>query len=454
MRLRAGFLPSPALPLLLVGAAALAVALRLAGLPAAPATWLAVLALLLLVLAWLLDWSLTAHAWKAAGATLHRRLPQALALGVSSEVRLRLGCGGTAGWRIALHDHPDDHARATRLPLQLEIGPGEALEASYELLPERRGRMTFAPAELRIRSRLGLGELRRRIGAAEERRVFPDFSQIARHGWLVGDRRLLDAGLRSFIRRGEGTDFRQLSEYQPGDSVRHIDWKASARAGRPIVREFQEERDQAVVLLLDCGRRMRAEEAGGGAGGTHFDHVLNGALLLAYVALRHGDAVGALPFASGHDRPRYSAPRKGTLALNGLMAALGDLEPTLEQPDYLAAARALMGRLRKRALVIIVTNFRDEDCGELVAALRLLRTRHLVMVASLREQVVAGILRQPLLEANDAAEVASAHLYQQGRQAALARLAVAGALLVDTEPRELGVGLVNGYRAAKNAHLL
>jgi uncharacterized protein (DUF58 family) len=113
-----------------------------------------------------------------------------------------------------------------------------------------------------------------------------------------------------------------------------------------------------------------------------------------------------------------------------------------------------MGRLRKRALVIIVTNFRDEDGEELVAALRLLRTRHLVMVASLREQVVGEILQRPLVEAGDAAEVASAHLYLQGRQAALARLATAGALLVDAEPRELGVGLVNGYRAAKTAHLL
>jgi uncharacterized protein (DUF58 family) len=453
MRLAADFLPARALPLLLGGAAALTLALRLLGVPATAVLWLAAVLLLLVAFACVLDRALTARAWDAAAVTLQRRLPQAFALGVRSVIRLTLAARGELAWRLALHDHADEHASAESQPLQLELTPGSTLETGYRLLPRLRGRLQLAPAELRIRSRLGLGELRRRLGPAEERRVLPDFSQIARCGWLAGDRRLMDIGIRSFIRRGEGTDFRQLAEYQPGDSVRHIDWKASARAGRPIVREFQDERDQAVVLLLDCGRRMRAEEGEPGVIGSHFDHVLNGVLLLAYVALRHGDAVGALPFAAGGP-PRYLAPRKGAAALNGLMTALGDLQPTLEQPDYLDAARTLMTQQRKRSLVIIVTNFRGEDGDELQAALRLLRTRHLVMVASLREQVVGRILRQPLADAAATLEVAGAHLYLQERQAALARLAGAGALRVDAEPQDLGIGLVNGYRAAKTAHLL
>ncbi|MFO1402266.1 MAG: DUF58 domain-containing protein, partial [Steroidobacteraceae bacterium] len=405
MRPPADFLPARTLPLPLAGAAALALALRLLGVPASAVLLLAAALLLLLALAWLLDRALTASAWDDSAVTLQRRLPQAFALGVRGTIRLALAMRGEHAWRLALHDHLDEHATADSQPLQLELAPGSTLEASYRVLPRLRGPLRLAPAELRIRSRLGLGELRRRVGAAEERRVLPDFSQVARYGWLAGDRRLMDIGIRSFVRRGEGTDFRQLAEYQPGDSVRHIDWKASARAGRPIVREFQDERDQAVVLLLDCGRRMRAEEGDAAAIGSHFDHVLNGVLLLAYVALRHGDAVGALPFADGGP-PRYMAPRKGATALNGLMAALGELQPTLEQPDYLAAARALMTRQRKRALVIIVTNFRDEDGEELQAALRLLRTRHLVMVASLRERVVGRILRQPLADAAATLEVA------------------------------------------------
>ena len=92
------------------------------------------------------------------------------------------------------------------------------------------------------------------------RRVYPDFAQIARYAWLAGDRRLQEIGIKTYQQRGEGTDFKQLSEYRVGDSVRHIDWRATLRLGKPIVREFQDERDQCVMLLVDCGRRMRADD--------------------------------------------------------------------------------------------------------------------------------------------------------------------------------------------------
>ena len=400
-----------------------------------------------------LDRALTARHWARSDVELTRRLPQAFAIGVPSTVRLRLACRGRHRWRLRLFDHASGSLTVDGLPLELELEAGAPVETGYRLTPLQRGHARIEPAELRVRSLLGLGELRRRLGRGEERRVLPDFAQIARFAWLAGDRRLTEIGIKSFVHRGEGTDFRQLAEYQPGDSVRHIDWKASARAGRPIVREFQEERDQCVVLLLDCGRRMRADEAAAAAG-SHFDHVLNGVLLLAYVALRHGDRVGALSFAGGAAAPRYVAPRKGTSALNGMMAALGDLEPTLAHPDYLAAARDLMARQRKRALVIIVTNFRDEDGDELQAALRLLRTRHLVMLASLRERVVAEILAQPLATPAAAVEVAGAQLYLAGRRAALARVASERALSVDAEPERLGIALVNAYHAVKTAQLL
>ena len=110
--------------------------------------------------------------------------------------------------------------------------------------------------------------------------------EIARYAWLAGDRRLQEIGIKTFVQRGEGTDFKQLSEYRYGDSVRHIDWKATLRLDKPIVREFQDERDQRVMLLIDCGRRMRADDRHGAIGTAHFDQVLNAVMLIgALVAL-------------------------------------------------------------------------------------------------------------------------------------------------------------------------
>jgi uncharacterized protein (DUF58 family) len=103
---------------------------------------------------------------------------------------------------------------------------------------------------------------------------------------------------------------------------------------------------------------------------------------------------------------------------------------------------------------VLITNFRDEDSTELSQALRLLRSRHLVLVASLRERIVGELIAQPLASGDRAIDVASAHLYEQSRRDAFNRLAARDRLLVDAEPERLGIELVNQYHAVKRAGLI
>src|SRR5262245_54092172 len=207
------------------------------------------------------------------------------------------------------------------------------------------------------------------------------------------------------------------------------------------------------MLLVDCGRRMRADDRTGAIGTTHFDQVLNAVMLLSYVALKQGDAVGAMTFGTPAGEERSFPPRKGEHALNLLMGQLYGVQPTLTHSDYLAAAQDVLRKQRKRSLIIVITNFRDEDSAELGQALRLLKPRHLVLLASLRERIVRELQTQPL--AGDAAiDVASAHLYEQSRRDAFNRLASRATLMVDAEPERLGVELVNRYHALKRAGLI
>ncbi len=135
------------------------------------------------------------------------------------------------------------------------------------------------------------------------------------------------------------------------------------------------------------------------------------------------------------------------------MAELFDVQPTPTHSDYLAAAQDLLRRQHKRALVIVITNFRDEDSAELRQALRLLRSRHLVLLASLRERIVAELTAQPLTTGDAAIDVGAAHLYEQSRRDAFNRLAARDALMVDAEPERLGIELVNRYHAVKRSGL-
>jgi uncharacterized protein (DUF58 family) len=199
---------------------------------------------------------------------------------------------------------------------------------------------------------------------------------------------------------------------------------------------------------------MRAHDAQEGIGTGHFDQVLNAVMLLSYVALKQGDAVGALTFGTPPGGERVFAPRKGAHALNALMGELYSVQPTPTHSDYLSMAQNLLRRHHKRSLVIIITNFRDEDSSELSHALRLLRTRHLVMLASLRERVVGEMISQPLGSIDSSIDVGSAHLYEQSRRDAFNRLAARDALMVDAEPQRLGIELVNRYNAVKRAGML
>lgn len=442
-----------AIAVIAAGGACVLLAL-IAGAEVSFAGWLALTWALALLATAAVDYAITRRAWKAAAPRLSRRLPDALAIGMKCDVQVSIEAAGIHDWQCELFDYVDPTLLTDGLPISVTVPGSRRLDVSYSVTPTRRGNVTLRPAEVRVRSRLRLCELLERLGAEESRRVFPDFAQVARYAWLAGDRRLTELGVKTYQRRGEGTDFKQLAEYRFGDAVRHIDWKATQRFGKPIIREFQDERDQCVMLLVDSGRRMRADEGHEGIGGAYFDHVLNAVMLLAYVALRQGDEVGAMTFGTPAGSERAISPRKGVAALNFLMGELYDVQPTLTHSDYIAAATTLMRRQRKRALVIIVTNFRDEDSIELDHALRLLRTRHLVLLASLSEQVVTDLASQPLNGANAAVEVASAHLYEQARKDAFNRLAAHDALMVDALPERLGVELVNRYHAVKKAGLI
>ena len=400
------------------------------------------------------DYLLSVRAWRRADVLLTRHLPAAFAIGVKRPVQVAIEAKGTRTWQCDLYDHADATLVTEGMPVRLAVEGGKHVETAYTVTPTSRGEVEFAPADVRIRSRLGFWDLLERLGAIEHRRVFPDFAQVARYAWLAGDRRLQEIGVKTYQMRGQGTDFKQLSEYRVGDAVRHIDWRASLRLGKPIVREFQDERDQCVMLLVDCGRRMRADDRTAAAGTTHFDQVLNAVMLLSYVALAQGDAVGAMTFGTPSGGERSFAPRKGTHALNLLMGQLYDVQPTLTHSDYVGAARMLLKRQHKRALVVVITNFRDEDSTELSHALRLLRRRHLVLLASLRERIVGELIRQPLAGGDTPIDISAAHLYEQSRRDAFNRLATRDALMADAEPERLGVELVNRYHAVKRAGLI
>ena len=427
-------------PRLLWAVAALgALALAAALLPALGAAWpLAAAAFALVALA---D---AAAGLRQAVPEVARGVPASLALGVRTEVRLRAVNRAARSLRVELNDLHPASFECEGLPQRVALAPGEWRELRYQARPLARGEVAFGATALRLASPLGLWQAQRRSGAPGRARVFPNFRALARYTLLATDHRLSQIGVLQVRRRGEGMEFHQLREYREGDSQRAIDWKATARTAKLIAREYEDERDQRVLLVIDCGRRMGAKDDAL----SHFDHALNAALLLAHVALRQGDAVGVLAIGT-QGAPRYVAPRKSVAAVNAILERVYDLEPTLAMPDFQQAAREIMSRLRRRALVVVLTNLRDEDDETLLPALALLRKRHLVVLASLREAILGRALAARVDSFDRAVTHAAAAEYLAQRERAFGRIGAAGALCFDVEPEQLAISLVNRYLELK-----
>jgi len=367
---------------------------------------------------------------------------QTIAIGVNSEIRVEVDNLRAAPLRFSLIDHYPRDCHTQDLPQRVEIAPGAKAQMGYRLRPTRRGDRSFGPVELRIESFGGLWRLRAQIPVPGAVRVYPNFDALRRYALLATDHRLSQLGVLRRRRRGEGMDFQQMRDYREGDAQRQIDWKASARMRRLISREYREERDQQILILLDCGRRMHARDGEL----SHLDHALNAALLLAHVALRQGDAVGLMTFG-GVDR--YIAPRKSGGSVNALLAQVFDLETSLNSSDYLSAATSLMQRQRKRSLVVMISNLRDEDDEELKPAIALLRQRHLVVLASLRENILDAALITNVDDLDTALTHAATAQYLGLRQRSFERLQQDGVPCLDVEPAALPIALINRYTDLK-----
>lgn len=404
--------------------------------------WSALAAALVLVAA--LDLA-TALRLRPPGAA--RRVATSLALGVRVEVRLRIVNGTGLRLHAEVHDHHPPSLECEGLPRAIALAGGQWTELAYQARPVARGEATFGTTELRVFSPLGLWQLRKFSGDPSVVRVYPNFKALAKYSLLATDNRLSQIGVLQVRRRGEGMEFHQLREYRQGDAQRAIDWKATARTQRLIAREYEDEKDQRVLLVIDCGRRMASKDDEL----SHFDHGLNAALLLAHVAARQGDAVGMMTMAGVS---RYAEPRKSVAAVNAILNRAYDIEPTLAVPDYEQAARDVMRRVRRRALVILITNLRDEDDGTLMPALALLRSRHLVVLASLREAILGRALSARADSFDRAVTHAAAAEYLAERGRIFRRIDAAGVLALDVEPERLPIALVNRYLELKRGGTL
>lgn len=430
------------------------VALVAAGFPVAllpalvhPRLWPAWLGLLVLTsLLLLLDGLLL---FPARRLSARARLPATLAIGEEGKGTLAVEAG-SSGAGLALSVRCELSPDLEPLPeRRLLLGPEGAAELDLPLRPRRRGRLPVEEAWLRWSGPLRLLEAWKRVPLGQAVAVVPNVRAARDAALRFFGPRQFQSGLQVEKYLGDGSEFESLREWVPGHDPRAISWKASARHRRLLVQEFRAERNHHVVLALDTGRLM-----GQPLGGVpRLDHAVGAALLLSWVSLRLGDRVGLFGF---DERVRaYAAPQGGMHAFPRLQQLSAQLEASAGETNFTLGLSELSGRLRRRSLVVVMTEFVDTVTAELmIENLTRLARKQLVVFVALRDQALRDQALARPDRLSDVFRSAVATDLTRERALVLLRLERLGIRCVDAPPGAAAAELVSRYLDIKRRELV
>ena len=372
-----------------------------------------------------------------------RSLQSVLSLGVSHQVEIALRNRSRYDFACLVRDEPPLDFETDRLRLPCSLPANGTGSAEYRVTPRRRGDFPFGRLHLRLTTGFGLMCRQLRLEAGQVCKVYPSLAGIRQYELAARKQHLLDVGIRPLRLSSAALEFESLRNYLPGDELRRIDWKATARHNQPITRDYNVERSQHLILCLDLGRTMLSELGAL----SKVDHAINAASLLAHVACRVGDWVGIYAFA--REPAIYLPPRKRQFSR--VLDALYRLQAERTESDYHQCFLDVARRVRKRALVVLFTDLWDPDSSaRLLRYARLITRRHLVLCPALSDYELYEIVARSPGEPRELYERAVGTALLADRERALSALRKQGAIAFDATPANLSLAVLNRYLTIKS----
>jgi uncharacterized protein (DUF58 family) len=387
------------------------------------------------------DYLITA---KPAEIEVERINDTKLSLGAENLITLLLANRGRRPIRFQLRDEYPYQFVCDATILSGEVAPYDVHEARYHVKPLQRGDYRFGDINIRYPSALRTFVRQARYAAEAPVKVYPNVLDVRKYDLLARKGLLFELGLRAARVFGVGTEFERLREYNTDDEFRRINWKATARRGKPIAAEYETERSQYIMSVIDSGRLMRPPIGDL----AKLDYVINTALLLAYVATLKGDHVGLLTFA---DEVRtYLAPRRGKGQFYRMLEALYNVQFEPVEADYAQALGYLGVKHKRRSLVVVFTDLVTLDAARpLIAQMARLAQRHLPLCVVISDPNIIRLAAQPPRESDAVYQRAVAEMLLDERKVVLDTLNRSGVLTLDVPADKLTVSVINKYLELK-----
>jgi len=375
---------------------------------------------------------------------IERCVSEVLSVGATNPASLILTNQSGLMMTVSVHDDAGEMIEVDDLPRTVPVLARQGETVRYQLRPLRRGASELVAVSIRFSTVLRLWLRHETRPLSLSVRIYPDIRAVYRYELMASRNRLAEIGVRVLRMPGQGREFERLREYRYGDEIRHIDWKATARQRELITREFNVERNQNVVLMVDCGRLMRNESGGI----SYLDQALNSAIMLSYIALGQGDNVSLVAFSNRIER--FIRPVRGKPGIQTILRSTYDIQPSDNAADYNLALEYLTTVQRKRALVILITFVNDEiQLQRISESLRVRSLPWLPMCVLLQDvdlQSMAERVPVSLLEAYHTSAAAS---ILHGQAQHVSALRERGVMMIGTPPDLLTERLINEYLTIK-----
>ncbi len=375
-----------------------------------------------------------------------RKVPPVLRQAQFFEVELTLLNQSDTAADFQVIDSPPAAFTGSHKITTLRLAPRQEITQAYTLKSYHRGSFEFGSLFYRVKGPLGLIQRQGKIDLPQVVQVLPDMTGEGSRDLQLALAGAFQAGQRKSIRRGEGREFESLREHQHDDDFRHIDWKASAKRGKLISRQYETERDQRLMILLDTGRLMSPKI------GPYrkLDYAINASIQLAQVALHKGDLVGYVIF---NDEMRaFAEPKKGQQQMAHLVRNLTPLQPSRLESDYAAVFHHVLKRCSRRTLIVCFTDLSDAHSAKsLLQAVLPLTPRHLPVIVTVSNSEILTLTRKmPETEFEVYRHVAATEIWND-YQRTLLGLRSRGVAAVSVPAQELSTATINKYLRIKES---
>ncbi len=400
----------------------------------------------LLLLAFLVDWL---RLPRPRQLTIRREWRSPLSIGAGAAVKLSVANESSVDLWVSVYDELPPSNWYTSKSCALNVPARGKSSINYEYTPGTRGDLRTGRVFLRYRSGFRMAEHWAVADLRQTVRVYPNFEHARKHSVYLARSRQIELQMRMMRMRGLGSDFESLREHREGDELRNVCWTATARRGKLVSKTFRVERSQAVWIVLDCGRLMRARTDGY----SKLDRAVDAALCLCQLAIYSGDRVGLLAY--GRTVKQRVLPGRGAAQMRHIVEQLAVVREEVPEADHVRAAASLLTLQKQRGLIIWISDLAESAMTpEVIEAAGQMLSRHLLLFIAIAQPELKLRARQSPASATAMYEVVAAQEMVYRRELLLGRLRERGALCMEVEPSRISAAVLNQYLVVKERNLV